>query len=277
MSFFGIRFENSSTAGNARITNDIGSTGFLDTSDAGTATIVNSNAGGGSFFFSTAFLGNSSAESASITNEAGGGTYFDGFASAANATIVNNDGGRTSFFSPNGGTPTITNNDGGRTRFQLTGQAPGATIVNNEGGVVDISEDPQQTPALVAPSVAIGKVTGAGNISLGSRNLTLGVLGGNDTISGLIADGGEFGGTGGSLTKTGAGTLILAGANSYTGGTTIAAGTLQLGDGGAQRLGHRQYRQSRRPGRQPHRRAHARRRRSREPAPSPRKAMSRRH
>ncbi|MGE8658230.1 MAG: autotransporter domain-containing protein [Achromobacter sp.] len=35
-----------------------------------------------------------------------------------------------------------------------------------------------------------------------------------------------------SLTKAGAGTLILTGANRYTGGTTIAGGTLQLGDGG---------------------------------------------
>ena len=35
----------------------------------------------------------------------------------------------------------------------------------------------------------------------------------------------------GSLTKSAAGTLVLNGANTYTGGTTIAAGTLQLGDG----------------------------------------------
>ncbi|MGN6769612.1 MAG: autotransporter domain-containing protein, partial [Rhizobiaceae bacterium] len=35
-----------------------------------------------------------------------------------------------------------------------------------------------------------------------------------------------------SLTKAGAGTLILSADNAYTGGTTIAAGTLQLGNGG---------------------------------------------
>ena len=31
----------------------------------------------------------------------------------------------------------------------------------------------------------------------------------------------------GSLTKSGAGTLILTGTNSYSGGTTVSAGTLQ--------------------------------------------------
>lgn len=39
--------------------------------------------------------------------------------------------------------------------------------------------------------------------------------------------------SGGGLTKRGAGTLVLTGSNGYTGGTTIAAGYLQIGNGGA--------------------------------------------
>jgi autotransporter-associated beta strand protein len=35
------------------------------------------------------------------------------------------------------------------------------------------------------------------------------------------------------ITKTGAGTLVLTGTNSHSGGTTVAAGILQIGDGGA--------------------------------------------
>ncbi|WP_162792683.1 autotransporter outer membrane beta-barrel domain-containing protein [Ochrobactrum sp. 3-3] len=50
------------------------------------------------------------------------------------------------------------------------------------------------------------------------------------TFSGVFADAGSGKG---SFTKAGGGMLILTGNNSYTGGTTITAGTLQIGNGGA--------------------------------------------
>jgi outer membrane autotransporter protein len=49
-------------------------------------------------------------------------------------------------------------------------------------------------------------------------------------LSGVIQDGGLSGGSGGSLIKTGTGTLTLSGSNTYTGGTTIKSGTLEIGD-----------------------------------------------
>lgn len=50
--------------------------------------------------------------------------------------------------------------------------------------------------------------------------------------SDLLSYGGQIGGTG-SVRQAGTGTTVLTGTNLYTGGTTIEAGTLQLGDGGA--------------------------------------------
>ena len=54
--------------------------------------------------------------------------------------------------------------------------------------------------------------------------LTVGGNNAGTTYSGMLSNGG-------SLTKIGTGTLVLNGSNTYTGGTTVLAGTLQLGDG----------------------------------------------
>jgi autotransporter-associated beta strand protein len=61
-------------------------------------------------------------------------------------------------------------------------------------------------------------------VSLGSRKLTVGGNNLSTTFGGLIQDGGLSGGTGGSLAKIGTRTLTLAGANLYTGETTVTSG-----------------------------------------------------
>ena len=72
-----------------------------------------------------------------------------------------------------------------------------------------------------------------------NRGITLGASGGqiqvaqNDTLTygGIITGSGNF--EDGTSVTVGYGTLILSGANNYTGTTTIAAGTLQLGASGS--------------------------------------------
>ena len=73
---------------------------------------------------------------------------------------------------------------------------------------------------------------GSNSLNLGSGSVTLGapvqVTVANNT---LTVGGGISGGYG--LTLAGSGTLLLTGANTYNGGTTIGSGTLQIGTGGS--------------------------------------------
>ena len=69
----------------------------------------------------------------------------------------------------------------------------------------------------------------SGGIDLGAHELTLNADGGaTQTI-----DTAAITGTGGSLVKSGGGTLILGGANSHTGSTTVNSGTLRITHAGA--------------------------------------------
>ena len=80
-------------------------------------------------------------------------------------------------------------------------------------------------------SATLGGLTGSGTLALQDQattpaavNVTIGNNGTSTTYGGILSGAG-------SLTKVGAGTLLLAISNTYTGGTSINAGTLQLGDG----------------------------------------------
>jgi autotransporter-associated beta strand protein len=71
----------------------------------------------------------------------------------------------------------------------------------------------------------------------GDRTLTLGGANtGNNTISGVIQDN-VSGAAQISVSKTDAGTWVLGGVNTYTGSTTVTAGSLQVGSGGAGKTG----------------------------------------
>src|SRR5947207_2256102 len=136
-----------------------------------------------------------------VSGATGGSTIFHDSSTAASATLIANGGtggaeGGHIFFDEN--------STGGTSRVELFGN-----------GSLDIS-------AHAAPGVPIGSIEGDGDAFLGGNNLTIGSNRLSTTYSGVIE------GTGGSLTKIGSGTLILTGANTYSGDTNVMGGVLQV-------------------------------------------------
>ncbi|WP_424631033.1 autotransporter domain-containing protein [Bradyrhizobium sp. SYSU BS000235] len=221
-----LTFSNAATAGNVVINNSgNGAVSFESHSTADNAIINN--------LTSTAVVGFNASQlgHAAIVNDGtldiGGGSNAEN-ASITNNHIVNFTGSST------GGDATIQNNNGGVINFGNTSTGGNAVITNNAGAVVDFSgsSGPNSDHKL-----SIGAIIGDGNVYLGSNALSIGGNNQDTTLSGAVSDCGasgndcqNAGAVGGSLVKTGTGTLTITSANTYTGGTTISAGTVQIGD-----------------------------------------------
>ena len=132
-------------------------------------------------------------------------------ATAGDATVnVGKDGTLALEDNASGGSALV--NNSGRMTLADLAMAETAVVSNLAGGMVDVSA--------INSATAIGSLSGAGNVELGNKSLSLGNLNLDDTISGIIS------GSDGSLVKTGTGTLTLTGDNTWTGTTNVDQGVL---------------------------------------------------
>jgi len=203
-------FHDSSTAGNATIGAGgglfNGAVFFQDSSKAGTATI-SANLDG-----AVSFANSSSADHATISTTISSGTLtFQDNATAANATI--NNAARTTFTGSSKAADATINNVGGpsdnpllvftvdatagnatittgdRAVTEFTGNSSGgqARFIVDTGGIFDIS-------AMSPSGTTAGSIAGGGRFFLGSKTLIVGSNNLSTEVSGVIGDGGRFGG-----------------------------------------------------------------------------------
>ncbi|MGC2812804.1 MAG: autotransporter domain-containing protein, partial [Bradyrhizobium sp.] len=132
-----------------------------------------------------------------------------------------------------GGTSSIIKNGSGTTVLAAANTYSGGTILN--AGMVSVSADNNLgTPiGAITFNGGILQVTGT-NFTSTPRTIHWGANGGGFDIAdpaNTFSVAQTLSGTG-PLSKLGPGTLVLLAPDSYSGGTTIAGGTLQLGNGG---------------------------------------------
>jgi outer membrane autotransporter protein len=204
-----LQFNNGSTADDAIIrTNAFGQTIFSGNSTPGSARFI-TNAGGVVDFSGTSGpAGNNRITAGSIE---GAGTYNLG----ANALVVGLNNLST--------TVSGTINDGG-----MSGGS-GASLVKIGTGTLILSGNNTYTglTAVLGGTLQLGDGGASGSILGNVFNATTFAINRSDTYTfgGVIAGSGAF-------VQMGPGTTILTANNFYLGGTTISAGTLQLGNGG---------------------------------------------
>ncbi len=134
------------------------------------------------------------------------------------ATLTKNNAATNLFISAPGSTytgPTIIN--GGVLTTNGFNVLPDTTVVtiNPPGRLEVINFDD-----------TVAGISGAGAINVISATLAIGAGNVSSTFSGVIGDAGLTGG----ITKIGNGSLLLTGANTFSGTTTVSAGSLSLGD-----------------------------------------------
>ena len=196
------------------------------------ANAVNTYTGGTTIQSGTILIARSSAiNSGSAINVSGGTLNLEAFShSFFNANVTLTSGSiiaTTGFLSGSGGNSSYIMQSG-TVSASLRGSVP---LIKSTTGTVILSGNNTYTGATTinAGTLQIGAGGTSGSIASTSGVTNNGILAYNrsDDLTASYAISGT-----GELLKLGAGTLTLSGNNSYTGATTINAGTLQIGAGG---------------------------------------------
>ena len=159
-----------------------------------------------------------------VTAATGGEVDFNGVISGNGFGLTKTGAGTVKLGAPNTFTGLTTVSAGTLAYGVSNALASGAATISS-GATLDLN----------GFSGVIGSLAGAGRVVLGSGTLTAGGNHASTAFSGAVSGAG-------SLFKTGAGTMTLSGANSYTGETILQRGTLaidsdlRLGQGGRLRF-----------------------------------------
>lgn len=197
----------------------------------------------GTLGFNTGAAGDGS--SGALGNSSGGGRTITIATNATLSGTINNWFGGTGLADAN--FPAIVINGGTNATTRYT--AIGSVTLNN-GATLISSGSPESQPAEYQAYEFRGDVTVGGSSGSAISNTTgkANHLGPNTVFDVAVTSGsgpdlivatalwnqsGDYGNAVGSLTKSGAGTMLLAGTNTYTGNTTISAGSLALNDSGS--------------------------------------------
>ena len=236
----------SATAGNATITNNSGGTTFfVDASTAGNATITTNS---GSF---TEFNDSSTASNATLITNSGGFTIFQDTATGGSARIITNAGGIFDISRTTLSGITVGSIEGAGT-YDLGSKVLTVGLNNSStevsGTIVDGGFGGGIRGSLIKVGTGTltlsGTNTYSGGTTISAGTLQLGAGGATGSIMGNVVDNGTLtfdrnntvifdgviSGTG-NLTQIGSGNTILTANNTYSAGTTVSAGILQVGNG----------------------------------------------
>jgi autotransporter-associated beta strand protein len=232
---------------------------FANNANAGSNTSYTVSEGPGFFRPEVLFFHSSTAGNATFTingstqsdfDSGGDIAFYEHPCSAENATIIVNGSafrhidsaidtpspaGFLVFFGATAGNATLIANggigtgDGGAISFKGDSTGGTARIKVFGNGSLDISNH-----AVPPFDFTIGSLEGSGIVFLGGHILNIGSNNLSTNFSGLLTNANPFGaGLPSGITKIGTGTLTLSSVNTYTGATTINAGTLIAAHDGA--------------------------------------------